>query len=148
MTVSKMTAATLANGAGVTGRHDCIQSASAEEDPMHADRRDQQHGRAERTSDRDEVDGRHRAGERGEALLERDGEQETGEQRDACLRHSQLLQQTRPIAVQPLGFRLVAIRIPPVVRVWVLHVHDANSDRRPRVHGLIDGFSLPRSAAA
>ena len=78
---------------------------------MHADGRNQQHGRAERTCHRDEVDDFHRAVESCESLLERDREQETGEQLDAGLRHLQFLQQARPIAVQ-LGFRLVAVRIP------------------------------------
>ncbi len=43
-----------------------------------------------------------------ERLLERDGEQEAGEDLRAGLEHPQLLQQRVPVAIEPLGLRLVA----------------------------------------
>ena len=91
---------------------------------MHADRCDQQDGRSDRTRDRDEIDGAHGAVEQSEALLERQGQQKAGEQLNTGLRHSQLLQQARPIAVQPFGFRLVAIRIPALLRFRMLDIHE------------------------
>ena len=83
-----------------------------------------------------------------EALLEREGKKKPGEQLDARLRHSEFLQQARPIAVQPLRFRLVAIRIPALLGFRMLDVHNAHSGSVSPSDGPIDGFSLRRSAAA
>ncbi len=48
-----------------------------------------------------------------EARLKRQRQQETGEQLNTGLDHPQFLQQTEPIAVQPLGFTLRARRAVP-----------------------------------
>ena len=100
-----------------------VKAVPTEQQPVHADRRHQQHRRADLASDRDQVHPAHNAVELGEALLERKCQQEPGEQRDTGLRDSQFLQQAGPIAVQPFGFRLVAVRVPTVItsRTPVVH---------------------------
>jgi len=84
----------------------------AKEQAMHAHRRDQQHGRADRTRHGDQINRAHHAVELGEPLLKRQGQEKAGEQLHAGLCHPQLLEEAGPITVQPLRFRLVAIPIP------------------------------------
>ena len=89
---------------------------------MHADGGDQQHRRADRAPDRDEIDRAHCAVELAEPLLKRQNQQKSGEQLDTGLRHPQLLQQARPITVQPLRFRLVAVGVPVLAGLRMLDV--------------------------
>lgn len=51
-------------------------------------------------------------------LLEREGQQKPREELHACLHDAQFLDEVAPIAVQPLGWRLVALAtVAVIVRV-------------------------------
>jgi hypothetical protein len=82
---------------------------------MHAHRRDQQHGGADRARDGDQLDRVHNAVGLSEPLLERQRQQEAGEQLDAGFAQPAAPATAGPITVQPLRFRFVAV---PISHFW------------------------------
>jgi hypothetical protein len=102
---------------------------SPEQHPMHADRSDQQHRRAYRATDCHEIDRAHYGVESAETWLERQNEKKAGQQLDSGLGDTQLLQQARPVTVQPLGFRLVAVVVPTPFHLRMFAGHKALSHR-------------------
>ncbi len=124
-----------------------FEAVPAKQQSMHADRGDQQHRRADRTTDRDEINRAHCAVKLGEPLLERQRQQEAGEQLDAGLRNPQLLQQAGPITVQPLRFGLVAVLVPLFLGLGMLDVAHAASLTVPAL-ALARSAAFTRSSAA
>jgi hypothetical protein len=122
-------------GAPVRGRHQHLQAMPAEQQPMNADRGDEQNRCAHRTSHRRQIRRPHLLIENVEPLLERERQEEPGEQLHAGLHHPEFLQQAGPVAVEPLGFGLAAlIAIPSLVvfRVVDIHVRDHRTERGAR----------------
>ena len=92
--------------------HQHVLLMPAEQNAVSRHRRQHQRGRQRRERDGCQNDADEHRSKLGETGLKRQDQQEAGQNLNAGLRHPQLLQQLAPVAIQPLGRRLVALGRP------------------------------------